>query len=523
MERKRFCITGLLIFFCLFISTFQVEGDNYLILEYSTYLGGNGTEGHGILFFNSSDQLIVVSETSSTNYPLLNPYQNSNHGVRDITISLHAWKENILTYSTFFGGDGDDFVSRAIMNSKGQIIMVGVTDSSDFPLINSLAINSTGRDVFIVIFDPQISNFTFSSLLGSASNYYGINVCIDSLDNIIISGTTDSESFSIINGYQTSIKGDSDGFIMKLSSDGQEILYSTYFGGSMDESIKAVTVDGQNNIIFTGVTQSTDFPIFNAYLADKSVSIWDIFIVKMTANGQQVIFSTFHGGTRVWGPQIVRCDSLDNILVVGETNSIDFPLLKALQNTYGGGEFDVFLSKFNPNGSELDYSTFLGGKQSETPISFTLDHNLLFITGCTDSLDFPQVNEYQLGKSGAVDGFMTAVTTDGQKLAFSTFFGDLGNDYISDLIFLPEVSHSFFISGHTSSRNFPLHEEYQSSYGGGEFDLFISQFSLDLSFLSASTESTSTKSTNIMKTPVLELFLTIPTFFLVIIRKRINK
>jgi len=205
MERKRFCITGLLIFFCLFISTFQVEGDNYLILEYSTYLGGNGTEGHGILFFNSSDQLIVVSETSSTNYPLLNPYQNSNHGVRDITISLHAWKENILTYSTFFGGDGDDFVSRAIMNSKGQIIMVGVTDSSDFPLINSLAINSTGRDVFIVIFDPQISNFTFSSLLGSASNYYGINVCIDSsnisialLGDDICIRSVSNEVFSIV-------------------------------------------------------------------------------------------------------------------------------------------------------------------------------------------------------------------------------------------------------------------------------------------------------------------------------------
>ena len=509
ISKRKYYLVGLFTIICLFTSIYLVEGDNPLTLDYSTYLGGNGTEGHGILFFNNSDQLIVVSETSSTNYPLLNPYQDSNHGVRDITISFYAWEKNLLTYSTYFGGNGDDFVSRATMNSKGQIIIVGVSDSTDFPLINPLAISSSGfRDVFIVIFDPQITNFTFSSLLGAASDYYGINVCTDSLDNIIISGATNSENFSIVNGYQTTMKGGTDGFIMKLSSNGQKILYSTYFGGSLDESIKSVTVDEQNTIIFTGVTQSADFPSVNAYLEDKSVSTWDNFIAKMTADGQQLVFSTFHGGTREWGPQIVKCDSLNNILIVGETNSIDFPLFNSLQTAYGGGDYDSFLSKYNSNGSKLDFSTFLGGKHSDTPISLTLHDNLLFIAGCTDSLDFPQVNEYQTGKSGGVNGFITAITANGQKMTFSTLFGDTGNDYISDLVFLPNTNNSFIISGHTSSWDFPLHEAYQNYFGGGEFDLFISQFSMDLSSVSK-------------QAPVFEVILTISTLSLVtIIRKK---
>ncbi len=471
---------------CLLLPIVEVYGNNSLIVDYSTYLGGNGTEGHGILFLNDSNQLIIVSETSSTDYPLINPYQDTNKGERDIIITSLDLDENILTYSTYFGGNGDDFVSGSTMNSNRQIIIVGVTDSSDFPLINSLSINSTGeKHIFIVIFDLETANFTFSSLLGPASDFYSINVCTDSNDNIIVTGATDSEDFYVYNAYQPTLYGDCDGFIMKLASDGQEILFSTFIGGLADESIKSVTTDSQDNVIFIGVTGSIDFPTINAYTPDKSESIWDVFLAKMSVDGQQLVFSTFHGGTRPWGPQCVICDSLNNIIITGETDSIDFPLVHALQSTYGGGSYDVFLSKFDSNASKIEFSTFLGGSNSETPISLHLHNdNYIFLTGCTDSVGFPNVNSYQSNKDGGTDGFLTLISANGQKIIFSSFFGGISSDFVTDLMLLPDDNSSFIITGHSDSMDLPMIESYQNSYGGGEFDLFITKCSYELSLLS---------------------------------------
>ena len=503
----------IIVFLCLLLPIIKVHGNTPLIVNYSTYLGGNGTEGHGNLYFNGSNRLIIVSETSSTDYPVLNSYQDRNKGERDIIISSLALDENSLTYSTYFGGDGDDFVSGSVMNSEKQIIIVGVTDSSDFPLIHPLSINSSGeRDVFIVIFDLKIGNFTFSSLLGPASDYYGINVCTDSDDNIIISGATDSEDFYLYDAYQNSLMGGSDGFIMKISSDGQKILFSTLIGGLGDDSIKSVTTDNQDNIIFIGVTQSVDFPTINAYTPDKSESTWDVFLAKVSNDGQQLIFSTFHGGTRPRGPQSVICDSLNNIIITGETDSMEFPLIHALQSTYGGGSYDVFLSKFNSNGSKIDFSTYLGGLNSDTPISLHINsENYIFLTGCTGSAGFPNVNSYQTRKDGGTDGFLTLISANGQKIIFSSFFGGMSSDFVTDLIFLPEVNNSFIITGHLSSSDIPMINPYQNSYGGGQFDLFITKFSFELSLLL----------TNDVQIPAFELLTGISTLGLLIhLRKK---
>lgn len=177
----------LLILIGLIITTVDATDNNNFSLEYSTYLGGNGVEGQGILFFYNEFLLIVVSETSSTDYPLVNPLQDVNNGERDILVSMINLETNELSYSSYFGGAVDDFVSGAIMDSEGNIIIVSVTDSVDFPLTNPVAINSTGYPaVFIVNFNIMSEAVLFSSYLGKASRFYGIDVVVDSNDIFII-------------------------------------------------------------------------------------------------------------------------------------------------------------------------------------------------------------------------------------------------------------------------------------------------------------------------------------------------
>lgn len=462
----------------LILPTVDATGNNILTLEYSTYLGGNGDEGHGILFFHNDSQLIVVSETSSTDYPLVNPLQDVNNGERDIIVSMINLETNELSYSTFFGGAGDDFVSGAIMDSEGNIILVGVTDSLDFPLINPVAINSTDYPaVFIVKFNIVSEAVLFSSYLGKASRFYGIDVAVDSNDNIIITGGTDSTDFYVYDAYQNSSNGGADGFIMKISPDGQNIVFSTYFGDIADDTIKSVTIDSHDNIIFIGVTKSDNFPLVNPYTDTKSDSSWDIFISKLSGNGQNLQFSTYHGGTREWGPADIICDEFDNFIVIGETNSQNIPIIRSYQSSYAGGNYDGFISKFLSNGSVLDFSTFLGGMNDDTPISLTLnDDNDIFITGCTNSEDFPSKFPFNEENNGDWDGFMTMLSSNGQELDFSSYFGGTSSDYMSDLEFIPQTSNSFFITGHCSSRDIPLIDPLQDTYGGGEFDLFISRF-----------------------------------------------
>ncbi|UCE12909.1 MAG: SBBP repeat-containing protein [Candidatus Heimdallarchaeota archaeon] len=496
----------LLLFLSGILLVTGTQEDSLLQLDYSTYLGGNGTEGHGDLFFNSEKNLIVVSETSSTDYPLLNPIQSTNKGVRDIIITIIDLEANQLTYSTYLGGDGDDFVSGATIDSNGNIIIVGVTDSTDFPLANPLYTNRTGRDVFLIIFDSKTNAVTLSTYLGEASDYYSIDVITDTDENIIVTGTTDSSSFigtNVSEVYQNTSMGGTEGFITKLSPNGINILFSTYFGGTADDAIKSVTTDSQNNIFITGTTQSSDLPIVNASITQKSPSQWDIFISKLSPDGHHLDFSTYHGGTRVWGVTRIICDENDDIIVAGESNSVNFPLVNPYQPNYGGGAYDVFVSKFDSMTFELEFSTFLGGYADESPISLTLNtNNDIYISGCTNSADYPIQNSYESGKHAGTDGFVTKLTNNGEMSDFSTFFGGSSYDYITDLIFYPQENDSFLITGHVSSTNFPLVTPLQDSYGGGEFDLIISQFTWIAGSSTTSTISTPTTiPTSTLSTP----------------------
>ena len=470
----------LIIFIVGIIPILQVDGNNSLSLKYSTYLGGNGTEGHGFLNFDNSSNCLLISNTDSTNFPMKNAIQETNNGERDaICLKLDTKAEDIL-YSTYYGGSGDDFVSGTTLDSQGNMIIVGATSSLDFPLENAIIDTriSHEREIFAFKLSSDGQNVIFSTYLGSASDYYSIDVTTDSDDNIIITGSTSASDFLVKNAYQENKSGGVDAFITKITQDGQNVIFSTYFGGTTDDQIKRVNTDKDDNIIAIGVTSSKEqFPLKSSLRPNKSTSSWDVFLVKFSSDGQELIFSTFYGGTRPWGPAAIICDSNNNIIAAGETDSQEFPIVNAFQRDYGGGDLDSFLSKISPNGQEIGFSTFIGGTGSEGPIGITIDSkDNIFLTGSTNSNDFTLKNAFQTNNNGGWDGYVLEFSNDGQDLLFSTYFGGRSSDYSTSIALIPETNNSFLLTGHGDSIDLPLVNPYQEWYGGGEFDLFLSRF-----------------------------------------------
>jgi len=450
-----------------------------LNIEFSTLIGGNGEDGTGNIVLDTEGNILMATKTDSTDFPLVNPYQISNNGLDDGIIFKFSSDGQELLYSTYFGGSGNDIVFDVALDSEGNIIITGTTDSADFPMKNALndTKSASERDVFLSKFSADGQELLFSTYICGTNNWVA-SLALDSSDNIYLMGSTESETLqATIGTYQPTIKNSTDAFLTKMSSDGQTVFYSTYFGGNDFDNIRSMNLDSDNNVIFCGYTSSEDLPLVNNF-QNKSVSTYDNYITKISSDGTNLLFSSYFGGNRQWGLAKLIVDSNDDIIYIGETNSVDFPILNAFQSSYGGGETDGFVSKIDGEDYTLQFATFLGGVGYEGAHGVIIDnYNDLVITGTTGSTDFPTLNKYQNYK-GSLDVFIVKMSDEGQLKQIATFFGGYGSDYSLGIILEP-ITNSIFMGGHTSSSTFPLVNPYQDVYKGGDFDTFICKFSLN--------------------------------------------
>ena len=219
-----------------------------------------------------------------------------------------------------------------------------------------------------------------------------------------------------------------------------EVVYSTYFGGSMETDIGGITVDPSGSVYVVGDTYAHDFPTQNPIQGTNNHSQnFSAIISKFSPDGQSLVYSTYLGGGGSgadFGLGIV-VDSTNAAYITGITNSTDFPTVNPIQSTFGGGVENLFISKISPDGSTLVYSTYLGGSGIDVPYGITLDlSNNAYVYGSTTSTNFPTVNPTQADfGSGSMDGFLSAISSDGSpKLGFSTYLGSGGQSYIDSLM-----------------------------------------------------------------------------------------
>ncbi len=322
-----------------------------------------------------------------------------------------------------------------------------------------------------LIIDPVLS---YSSYLGGSSNDQSNGIFIDLAGDIYIVGQTGSLDLPTASPLQSDISGNRDAFITKLNSTGTALIYSTYIGGSGDEEGLGITVDAFGQASIVGKTTSTDFPTLTPLQPVFGGGESDAFIAKLNAAGSAFIYSTFFGGKGDDEGRAIALDSFAQVHITGTTTSANFPIANAIQEQLSGAA-DAFVAKFDQTASLLFYSTLLGGDGAESGNSIALDGNgNTYVTGATDSSNFPTANPLQNSLGGSRDAFVSKLNSVGSFLFYSTYLGGADDD-TGNGIALDEDNNAYVV-GKTASASFPLSNALQSTYGGNG-DGFISKLS----------------------------------------------
>jgi hypothetical protein len=258
--------------------------------------------------------------------------------------------------------------------------------------------------------------------------------------------------------------------------------YSTYLGGSGNESGGAVAVDGAGHAYVVGETVSTDFPTMAPFQPAYGGGFHDAFVSELSADGKSLVYSTYLGGPGDDGANAVAVDAAGSAFITGYTGSANFPIQSAVQPTFGGGNFDAFVVRLAPGGGALIYSTFLGGSASDAGFAVALDGlDNAYVAGGTGSADFPTKSAFQPTFRAAGDAFVAVLPPQGGSLIYSTYLGGSGTpgslDDVGDSANAIAVSSAgvAYVTGNTSATNFPTLNAFQSTLGGMT-DAFVTAF-----------------------------------------------
>jgi hypothetical protein len=268
------------------------------------------------------------------------------------------------------------------------------------------------------------------------------------------------------------------------------LAYSTFLGGSGDESGNGIAVDGAGDAFVTGYTQSPNFPTSNPLQPGLRGSS-NVFVAKLSPDGSTLVYSTYLGGssTQFLGDvgNDIAVDASGDAFVTGVTNSPDFPTVNALQARMSGFQ-NAFVTELTPDSSALVYSTYLGGTGGDSGNGIALDAaGDAFVTGTTGSSDFPTVNPFQPALAGffATNVFVAELMPGGSALVYSTYLGG-GND--TGMGIAVDAAGDAFVTGSTSSRNFPTANALQPALGGaGATNAFVAELTPNGSALVYST------------------------------------
>jgi uncharacterized repeat protein (TIGR01451 family) len=405
-------------------------------------------------------------------------------GIHDYNRSLPLVIDPFLRYSTYLGGSGNDIGWGIAVDGSGNAYVTGETASTNFPTTPGANQTYGGNtDAFVAKLNPSGSGLIYSTYLGGSVGDVGRNIAVDSSGNAYVTGYTNSADFPTTPGAnQTTYGGNTDAFVAKLDSSGSGLVYSTYLGGSQYDVGTIMAVDGSRNVHVIGGTDSSDFPITpGAYQTTNNADGADsAFIAKLNPSGSDLAYSTYLGGTHYAFGRGIAVDSSGNAYVTGSTSATDFPTTPgAYQTAYGGGAYNAFITKLNPTGSGLVYSTYLGGSDgTDYGKSIAVDSSgNAYVTGAASSTDFPTTpgafqTTYIAG--GAGGSFVTKLNPSGSGLAYSTYLS--GHGYAEGNGIAIDSSGDAYATGVTSSTDFPTTSDaYQTAYGGGTSNAFVTK------------------------------------------------
>ena len=252
----------------------------------------------------------------------------------------------VLIYSTYLGGSNTDEGYGIAVDATGNCYVTGYTNSTDFPTENPLYPNNAGYyDAFVTSLNPVGNALIYSTYLGGSSNDSGYGIAVDATGNCYVTGWTLSSDFPTENPLYPNNAGSHDAFVTSLNPAGDALIYSTYLGGSSNDYGYGIAVDATGNCYVTGWTSSSDFPT-QYPLYPNNAGGWDVFVTSLNPAGDALIYSTYLGGSSTDYGYGIAVDTTGNCYVIGCTSSTNFPTQNPLYPN-NAGYYNAFVCKIS--------------------------------------------------------------------------------------------------------------------------------------------------------------------------------
>lgn len=329
------------------VHSYQVGDDAFVtkldpagVIVYSTFLGGNDSDRGTGIASDASGNAYITGFTVSTDFPLLNFVQGDQPESDAFVTKLDP--AGGVVYSTYFGGSSLDHGHGIAVDGSGNAYIIGLTQSTDFPLLNPIQTDQPRDDACLFQLNPS-GALVFSTYLGGSGSDTGFGIAIDDFGNIYLVGNTHSPDFPTLNPAQQNYHPFfTDAFVMKLNPS-HEMVYSTFLGGNNGDTGSAIATDKFGNAYTTGFTNSNDFPRVNP-IPEENLGHGAAFTTKLTPSGK-IVFSTYFGGNNVDKGTGIVSDNFGNVYITGYTESNNFPLVNPI---HGDMPFtDIFISRIS--------------------------------------------------------------------------------------------------------------------------------------------------------------------------------
>jgi Beta-propeller repeat len=370
----------------------------------ATFLGGGSDE----LFFSTASlaldttgNVYVAGDTFSADFPGVGPGSADStieeFGSEGFVVKLNSDLSSILA-ATFLGGSSGDSATALALDSLGNVFVAGNTASSDFPGIGPSSADSNFGflEGFVVKLNSDLSSILAATFLGGSSVNFATALILGTTGNVYVAGFTQSSDFPGIGpgSADSTLGGDTDGFVVKLNSDLSSILAATFLGGgSAFDFPFNLAIDTIGNVYVGGETDSSDFPGIGPGSADSTFEVFEGFVAKLNSDLSSILAGTFLGGSSGDSATALILDSLSNVYVAGTTESSDFPGIgPGSADSTLGGFLEGFVVKLNSDLSAILAATFLGGSEFDRSSSLAVDTTgNVYVGGQTTSSDFPGI------------------------------------------------------------------------------------------------------------------------------------
>lgn len=396
----------------------------------------------------------------------------------------------VLTYAGYLGGAGQDFGNGITIDNNGHVYVVGYTDSNQvsFPVVAGPDLTYNGnQDVFVTKLTADGTQVAYSGYIGGSGQEFGMNIAVDGAGNAYIIGYTNSNetTFPVIVGPDLSYNGGQDTFVAKLSTDGSQLLYAGYIGGSGNDFGNGIAVDGGGNSYIVGTTTSTEatFPVTvgpDLTFSDPGEG----YVAKINADGASLIYAGYIGGS---GDEAINAVALDpdctaacQAYIAGSSASdqTTFPIIGGPDLSYNGGT-DAFVAKVKGDGTGLVYAGYIGGSGADYLYSIAVDSGgNAYVYGNTDSTEatFPVIVGPGLTyQGGRYDAFIAKLNATGTALIYVGYIGGAGDEFGRGIAV--DDAGNAYVAGWTSSTEatFPVSGGPDLTYNGGISDVFVAK------------------------------------------------